>query len=212
MKKWVLLMAALFIFASPVSAEPASISFDPIDIKASTQEIIKVDINIYTDAQPVASTDVWITYDPAYLEPLVDETQAGSLFETIDTKIVSPGKVYIYGLQKNTFNVGAVQGKLATVVFKTKAAGETQLSFDCVPSKKRTSQIIKADRSLTNIISCSATMTHTAQVTISQKSSILGAATGNFSVMKILYGTIGIIVAILTVYLFIKYERKLKQL
>jgi hypothetical protein len=211
MKKVLFGLISFFLCAFPVFAEPASISFDPIEIQSKTNEIITVDVNIYTADTPVASTDVWVRYDPRYLEPLVDTTKKGNLFNTIDTKIVSPGNLYVYGVQQDTSQSESKKGKLATLSFKALSSGQTQLSFECVPFKKQTSQIIKADSQLTNIISCPATVTHTAQVTISADSSVLGENTRMNSIMRIASGTGAIIIALLTGYLFMKYQRLRKR-
>lgn len=201
--KYIFVFLLVILFSAPsVFAAPASLSFDPIDIKTSTGKTFEVTVNIFTGSQAVASTDIWLTYDPSILKPIVDTAKTGTLFDTIEVKEIEAGKLYIYGIQKNPRDVDPVQGTIATVQFTALKNGVTDLEFDCSSSEK-SSQIITS--SLSNVISCPATIAHTGTVTVSD-SNVLGISTENNLMTQLSY-MLGAVVVLFSVILFIRYQR-----
>lgn len=195
----------VLLFSAPsVFAAPASLSFDPVEVQISKGKQVDITVNIFTGSQSVTSTDVWINYDPAIIQPELNTVKTGSLFDTIEYKIIEPGKLYLYGIQKNPRQADPVQGTLATVQFTALTNGTSALSFDCDPSQKLTSQIIASDSNLSNVIGCDVTKAHSASITVSD-STILGVSTENTFVTQISY-VVGVIVLVFSIVLFIRYQ------
>lgn len=204
--KYIFVFLLVLLFSvSPVFAAPASLSFDPVEIQSLTGDTIDVTVNIFTGSQSVTSTDVWLSYDPTILRPVINTVKTGSLFDTIEMKEIESGKLYIYGIQKNPRQVEPVQGTLATIQFISLKAGKSSLKFECDPSQKSSSQIIAADSNLSNVISCPATIAHSAIVSISNNN-ILGVSTENNLITQLSY-ILGVIVIIFSSTLFIRYQR-----
>lgn len=204
--KYIFVFLLVLLFSvSPVFAAPASLSFEPANIQTTTGRTVDITVNIFTGSQPVASTDVWLTYDPSILEPIVDSVKTGSSFDTIELKQINPGTLYLYGIQKNPREVEPVQGTLATVQFIAIKGGASTIKFDCDSTKKTTSQIIASDKNLSNVISCPATTAHTASISVSENN-ILGVSTQNTLITQLSY-ILGVVVIIFSLVLFIRYQR-----
>jgi len=206
MKGVLIFIVSLIFFCAPavVAASPASLSFNPVSQIIITGQTVSVAVNIFTNNQAVASTDVWIKYDPAVVQPVTNSIIKGSLFEKVEAKIVSPGKLYLYGVRKNPVASTALIGTVATIKFKALREGKTDLSFECSLFKKQSSTIILSDRSLANIISCESTITHSAQITV-RGGSILGVNTSH-SPISPLYLAVGAVVFIITCVLYYRYR------
>lgn len=203
--KYIFVFLLVLLFSvPPVFAAPASLSFDPVNTQTTTGRTVDITVNIYTGSQPVASTDIWLNYDPAILQPIVDSVKTGSLFDTIALKEIAPGRLYIYGIQKNPRDVEPVQGTLATIQFMAIKEGTADLRFECNPTQKATSQIIAADKNLSNVISCPATTAHSASVSVSGNN-ILGVSTENTIITQLSY-VLGVIVIVFSLVLFVRYQ------
>jgi hypothetical protein len=150
MRKFFLLLLAYLTVSGVVFAEPATLSFDPIDIKAHEGETIEVKVNIFTGAEKAAASDVYINYNPAYLEALPDKTKIGNLFSQVDAKLINPGRLYLYAIEDDRSKVRAELGTVATVYFKALTPAQTELSFSCNPFSGLSSQIIRGDDTLTS--------------------------------------------------------------
>lgn len=156
----------------------ASFSFDPVSIQTRTGDTFPVDVLIYSGSDPVISSDIWVRYDPNVLELVPQDTAlvtARPLFATVETKPIAPGSLYLYALKPVSTQAGATNGVIATLHFRTKTAATTHLQFDCIPFEEKTSQIIRQDPELTNIINCDTTRTHQATVTVAG-SEVLGVS------------------------------------
>lgn len=195
--------------SSPVQGAPASLSFDPSETSVKVGQAVKLNVNMYTDNASVASVDVMINYDKGFFEPVLDATVNGSTFQKVDTKIIKPGTIYLYGIQEDKESTQPVQGHIASVTFKALKEGTTQITFGCDPVKNTTSQIIKSNEELENIISCTSTLSHTANITI-DKGSVLGTYADTYTNVSPLTAIFGILVAVFTFFVFLKYQ-KLKK-
>ena len=206
MKGVQLIVIALVLFCAPAvaSASPASLSFDPVDQSTKTGQTTSVAVNIFTNNQAVASTDVWIKYDPSIVQPVASSIIKGSLFETVEAKIVSPGKFYLYGVRKNPSVSTPLLGTVATIKFNALSEGKSDLMFECSQFKKQSSTIIMSDRSLANIISCDGTIAHSAQIAV-KSGSILGVSTNNLPISPISL-VVGAVVFLLTGLLYFRYR------
>jgi hypothetical protein len=201
----------IFLIAgSTIYAAPASLSFDPLTIQVKQGDIVKFNINMYSGDDAVASTDISISYDKGLLEPLPSEIIKGNIFETVQAKIISPGNLYVYGIQEDKTAAKTAQGTVATISFKALHEGTSTLSFNCNPIAQNSSQIIKAN-DLGNIISCAATSAHTSQITIT-KGNVLGAYTQSYGRVGSITVILGILVAVFTFFIFLKYQRLRKDI
>ena len=190
----------------------ASFSFDPISITAQAGETITIDVLMYSGSDPVISSDVWISYNPEKLTPITEgrlDVKGGSFFQITDAKIVSPGKIYLYAINQSSSAANVVNGKLASIRFKARNSGHTELRFECIPFQKKTSQIIRYDSELSNIINCTTTRAHTTSITITA-GNVLGTSTQNS--YQTWYIALAVLFVLCTGMLFLRYKRLSKSL
>lgn len=185
----------------------ASFSFDPITTTAKEGDTLTVDILMYSGSDPVISSDVWISYNPEILTPITEgsmDVQGGDFFQITEAKIVSPGKIYLYAINQSSSKADIANGKLASLSFKAQKAGTTDLHFECIPFQKQTSQIIRYDPELTNVINCTTTRAHTSTITVGA-GNVLGAST------QVSYQTwyvgLAALFAVFVGVLFLRYRR-----
>jgi len=189
---------------------PTSLSLEPISITASPGEQIPVDILIYSGREKIISTDVYITYNPQFLE-ITKQIDGGNLFQSVGIKRIAPGKAYVYGINIDSAQAKVAQGTVARVYFQALAPGTTKLHIDCVPFSKQTSQIISQRNEFANIIHCDSTNTHTSTVAISGNS-VLGVNTQNIFGKYKWYVSATILMLILTTILYIRYRKLTKEI
>ncbi len=193
----------------------ASFSFEPVNITASKDDLIPVDVLIYSGTDPVISVDTWISYDPSVLSiasPESPEIKKGEMFENVSAKVISPGNLYVYAINQSPSLKQVTNGKIATIYFKAQKSGQTELRFDCIPFNTQTSQIIKNDEELSNIINCTTTRAHTATVTINNQSNVLGISASNAMQPRWGYVIVSVLLLILTVVLFMRYRKLMNKL
>lgn len=193
----------------------ASFSFDPVNITASAGDIIPVDVMIYSGSDPVISTDIYISYDPSILSiasPQNPELKKGELFQSVDAKIIQPGNLYVYAINQSPDLKQVTNGKIATVYFKAEKSGTTNLRFECVPFMSQTSQIIRNDEELTNIINCTTTRAHATSVVVQDKKEVLGVSVSNNMQSGWGYVVVSLMMLILTAVLFMRYRKLMKKL
>lgn len=211
MKQILLSFVFFFLCASHVYAMPASLSFNPTDIKTKKGQEFQIQVNMFSGNEAVASTDVMINYDHTLLTPVTEKTQNGSIFQTVEAKILMPGKLYVYGFTEHKNEFSSAQGTVATISFKALQNGQTNITFDCNPQIKNTSQIIAANSSFENIISCIATGAHTSQVTV-HDGNVLGTYTDTYGQLHTYTAIFGILVAVFTFFIFTRYQRLQKNI
>lgn len=191
----------------------ASFSFYPISVTAQAGETITVDVLMYSGSDPVISSDAWISYNPEILTPITEGSmyvKGGDFFQITDAKILSPGKMYLYAINQSPSAANIANGKLASISFMAREAGSTDLRFDCVPFQKQTSQIIRYDPELSNIINCTTTRAHTASITITEAGNVLGTTTQN--AYQTWYIALAILFVLFTGVLFLRYKRLARNL
>lgn len=193
-------------------ANTASFSFQPVSQSVTAGDVFPVDVLMYTGSESVVSSDVWISYDPKMVTPVIegkDGIVGGEFFAVTEAKIISPGNLYIFALNTVQGASAEANGKLATIQFRAETSGTTELSFACIPFQKKTSQIIRKDASLTNIINCTSTRTHTSELTI-EPGNVLGASTTVYTPM--LPMSLIIMGAFFFGILYFRYKRLAKRL
>lgn len=195
--------------------QTASFSFEPVNITASAGDVIPVDIMIYSGSNPVISTDIYISYDPSLLSiasPQNPEIKKGELFQSVDAKVIQPGNLYVYAINPSADLKQVTNGKVATIYFQAQKAGQIDLRFECVPFMTQTSQIIRNDEDLTNIINCTSTRSHTSSVLIHDRTEVLGVSVGQNIQSNWGYVVVSLLMIILTAILFMRYRKLMKKL
>jgi hypothetical protein len=210
MNKLLFSLIFLFIAVPHVYAVPASLSLEPVDIQTKQDQTFEVRVNMFTGDEAIASTDIMINYDKNLVEPLPQNIKNGDIFKKTEAKVILPGKLYLFGIQEDKNLFQPAQGTVAIINFKALKPGIAKLSFDCNPTVKNTSQIIKSNTELENIINCTSTITHTSQVSI-HEGNVLGTSTQNFPInpYTILLGTL---VASFSFIIFLKYQNMRKSI
>jgi hypothetical protein len=161
-------LCVIFGFSS-VSAEAASLKFDPNSISASKNGTFDVKINVEVGSEQSTSVDVFISYDASVFDLGTTPVTTGGFFPSIANVTNQPGKLYIAGLVTEAGQYRTGTGTLATITFKPKTTGTSTLSFDCSPGVSGDSNIVKNDTNSTDIINCSDN--NTAKVEIGEGSS-----------------------------------------
>lgn len=190
-------------------ANNTSFSFSNQNISVSSGEIFTVDVMMYSSEKPIVSFDAYLLYDPNILSPKnLSDLGQGSLFNDIGAKIISPGKIYLYGINDATIKEESI-GKIATLNFEAIQTGSTRISFDCDELSKESYAVIVDDENLSNVINCTATNTHSLPVMVKEAngSSVLGADTSykdvNYSLILI-----GVFIIVAAFAFAIKYKNK----
>lgn len=142
------------IFLSLVSVgrvEAASLRFGTTTVSTNANQTFTTDVVVDAGTDQITSSDIWVVYDPAFLE--AQTVTSGTFFPAVTNNITS-GKVSITGLivDPGTYKTG--NGVIATVTFKGLKNGNTNVTFDCRTDVSNSSKIIKNDINATNIIAC----------------------------------------------------------
>ncbi len=135
--------------------------FDPKASSTSVGDTFEVNINIDPRSDKVSGSDIFILYDPAFIEP--QAVSPGTYFPIVSNTI-KPGKIYISALVETSAQYQTGIGTIATVTFKANKVGTATLRFDCDLSREDGSTVVKSDVNGTNTIECSGLNTHTATI------------------------------------------------
>ena len=174
------IIAFIVVFVVYLSFHKASfaafLKFDKTTVSSQATQTFIVDVTVDAGTDQVTSTDIWIVYDPSYLE--AQTVTNGTFFPAVTSNITS-GKVSITGLivDPGTYKTGT--GVVATVTFKSLLNGTNSLSFDCRTDVSNSSKIIKNDVNATNIIECSKNVGAT--VTIGGTATSSSSSTGTYA-------------------------------
>lgn len=143
----------IFIFAFLVVASTyaATLNFNPNSVNTQQDGTFSVDVTIDAGTEQVTGTDVYVIYDPQYLQ--LQTVTAGSFFPKSDN-MPSSGKLYVWGVIENQGEYKSGQGVVSTLTFKMLKGGNTTVSFQCNTSNAETSKILKNDINATNVINC----------------------------------------------------------
>lgn len=109
-----------------------------------------VDLNIDTKGLAVSGAEAKLTFDANKLE--VVAVDKGTFFKD-EAHNIGTGVLYVAGLFPSQFETKTGSGKIATIVFKGKAAGAAQVNFVCSP-QTNDSNIL--DASINDVINCPA--------------------------------------------------------
>lgn len=169
------LVAVLYLSLHQASYA-AFLKLDKTTVSSQATQTFTVDVTVDAGTDQITSTDIWVVYDPAYLE--AQTVVNGTFFPAVTSNITS-GKVSITGLivDPGTYKTGT--GVVATVTFKSLLNGTSNISFDCRTDVSNSSKIIKNDVNATNLIECSKNTGAT--VTIGGTAASSTASTGTYA-------------------------------
>ncbi len=143
----------LFLYSFiATSAQAASIGFDQGTVTVAVGSTFNLGVTVDAVSDQITSTDMWVLYDPAFLE--AQSASASSYFPAV-TSTISSGKVYVAGLvtDPGTYKTGS--GTVAIITFKGLKNGKITLAYDCRTDVSNSSKVIKNAVDPTNIIVCS---------------------------------------------------------
>ncbi|PIY69313.1 hypothetical protein COY90_01260 [Candidatus Roizmanbacteria bacterium CG_4_10_14_0_8_um_filter_39_9] len=152
-RKYFIFLFLLFLsLVSVERVEAASLRFGTTTVSTNANQTFTTDVVVDAGTDQVTSSDIWVVYDPTYLE--AQTVTSGTYFPAVTNNITS-GKVSITGLivDPGTYKTG--NGVIATITFKGLKNGNTNVTFDCRTDVSNSSKIIKNDINATNIIVCS---------------------------------------------------------
>lgn len=143
------------VISADVPVGTARLSFSKPAVTARVGEEVTIDILVDTGDDRTTGVDLVLTYDPTLLEVVdADSNTAGvqiastNLFDFVPANevTIASGKISFSASQQPTSQpVNVAGGKLATVAFKAKAAGQSDLIFDHTPGLLSDTNIIKAN-------------------------------------------------------------------
>jgi len=171
MGKWrAFLFLLLAFFLTPFYlgvVHAGSVSFNPSSTSLSVGGTAKLDLVVNAGTDQTNSTQVYVVYDPQYLEPV---TVISGSFYPQTTYMFKTGKVYVIGYITATYKTGT--GSLASFTIRGVKTGTTTLTYDCRASTADTTFMTKYnDTSGVNLITCS--QNGTASITVTQGSGTL---------------------------------------
>lgn len=146
---------------SALAVSAAILKFDPTASSTTVGGTVTPKVNVSSGDVQIAGTDIYILYDPAFLEP--QSVTAGTHFPIVTNNITS-GKVYISAVVDNSSQYKTGEGTAANVTFKALKEGTTTLTYYCDLTKNDTSKIVKNDINATNVIECAGNGTHTVTI------------------------------------------------
>ncbi len=163
-------LISMLLQTTTFAVSAATLKFDPTSSSTTVGGSVTPKINVSSGDVQIAGTDIYVIYDPAFLEP---QTVTPGTHFPIVTNNFSGGKVYVSAVVDNSSQYKVGEGTVATVTFKALKEGSTTLTYYCDTSKSDTSKIVKNDINATNVIECNANGTHA--ITISQTGSTVSA-------------------------------------
>lgn len=135
--------------------QAASLKFDPATINATNGTPFNVAINVDVGSDQATSVDVFITYDSSMFDLGPTPVTAGTFFPSTANVTNQPGKIYIAGLVSDAGTYRTGNGTLATLSFRPKNNGTSNMTFDCVSGTTASdSNVIKNDTNSSDIIVC----------------------------------------------------------
>ena len=161
-----LLVLTIFIAVGGVHA--ATLDFAPDSTTVAPDGTFDVQVNVEAGTQQVAGTDIYVTYDSAYLE--LQPVTNGDYFPKVDSS-TDTNRLYISGIIETAGDYKTGSGTVATIKFKALQEGTTTLTFDCDTSQTDTSKIVQNDVDATNVLDCAALQSHTVTITASADAS-----------------------------------------
>jgi hypothetical protein len=165
LKKYLIVAVALavMVLSGPVSLLAANLGFGSTQTEVKPDNTFDVTVTVDPGTQQISATDMYIIYDPEYLE--LSSVSAGSYFPSVDNK-PSSGNLYIAGFVTTSGDYKEGIGTVATVTFKALKEGTTTLTYECdLTNADDTSKIIQNDVSTSNIINCSENQEHSVVIT-----------------------------------------------
>jgi len=159
-------LTAMFVAvsASAVAATAPRLTLTPVGGPNSTSYSVgstfTVTIGVNSDTAKSSAVDVWMTFDKTKLEIVTDGIKKALnppfVFDMIPKFDNMAGTFQFSCVSTNTaaFEDTVINGDLAVVTFKAKAAGTAALNFTCASGSTTDSNIFNSD--INDVISCDA--------------------------------------------------------
>lgn len=144
------------VVTAEVPVGTAQITVAPSATSVKVGDQITATITIDTKGGESVGTDVVLDYDPSILEVVDADSAAagvqitkGTLYDFVplNTVLLATGRISYSAAQQPTNPSYKGAGTLATVTFKAKAPGDSQLAFEFQPGSLRDTNIVKANDS-----------------------------------------------------------------
>lgn len=172
----IVLFVAVWVLFAPVVLFAANLGFSPTQTEVQPDSTFQVDVTVDPGTQQIQGTDMFITYDPDFLE--LSSVSAGSYFPSV-SNTPSTGSLYIAGFITDPGDYKTGTGTVATVTFKALKEGTTTLTYACDLSQgDSTSKVVQNDPNTPNIIDCAANEDHTVVISADAPASPDGSTTG----------------------------------
>lgn len=169
---FLLIISTLF---SPfvTGVEAAFLKFDPASVTSTVGNTFDIKLNIDAGSDTVNATDIVVLYNTSLLE--VQSVADGTFFPTVSSDTSTAGRLYVAGyIDPGTPTGKTGTGTVATATFKVKAAGSSELTFDCTQGSQTDSNIASGPDA-TDVIVCSSNN----KATISTSGGSSGNGTGD---------------------------------
>lgn len=152
----IFLIIAMLSILFPKGSFAAILTLDPATESSPLDTTFDVILSIDTEGQEVTSTDAVLNYDNSILE-IIQIKEGGTGIEPFFPDLfqnIQPTEIYIGASVINPTEVKEGNGAIATITFRGKTTGVTDLRFDCTPGKTSDTNISKNDKNATDIVDC----------------------------------------------------------
>lgn len=183
MKKLFLSIIICGIFLSiPYSIFAASLELLPAAI--TIKRNLPFNVNVYAESatDSVSGIDIQITYDPAFIQPEMDNAgkymvKSPADFSKFDVNVKNQGRLSISAVKDNLKNTNPLTGIFSTITFRPLKEGTTAISIVC-SGEQTSSKIYKNDSKFTNILDCAEGVNKKIDVTVINQE-VLGISDSN---------------------------------
>lgn len=129
----------------------ARLTLDPAKASAKVGDEVSFQVKLDTNEDPSVGIDLLVKYDPSLLEPVDADGQAAGVqikpgtgydFVAVNTVTTAKGLINYSAAQQPTSDPVEVAGTtVATLTFKTKAAGRAAINFVSQPGNSRDTNV-----------------------------------------------------------------------
>jgi len=146
-----LFFGSVFLVASS-AVHAATLQFDPSTASAAVGETVDIIVKADAGSDEILAVDAIIKYDKSILE--VVSIADGDFLSILQKNYSVAGTISMTSIVQDPGHPVTGSGELATVTFKVKADGTTNITFFCTPGDSTDSNIAKNNADATDIIQC----------------------------------------------------------
>ena len=150
-----LTMILIFAFLLPVfssSVRAATLKFDPLSAHKEVGEAFEIKVIVDTDTKKILGVDAIISYDPNVLE--VVGINDGTFLKVIHKEFGTAGRVNLGAVVEDPASDKDGKDVIASIVFKAKADGGTDIKYICDLGETNESNIAESSIDANDIIEC----------------------------------------------------------